>query len=124
MDTAFNCVVVVSAVGVWALRNEKLDSRKRGIRVALVTLSLILVNSKGTYFSRVLLLSLKDVFLNMPDLKTFLDDKVNQFNQPGFIELDPISIPHRFSKQQDIEIMGFFLMVNDKIKGCVFESRY
>ncbi len=25
----------------------------------------------------------------------------------GFIAHDPISIPHRFSKQQDIEIMGF-----------------
>lgn len=45
------------------------------------------------------------------DLKDFLDQKVLQFNQPGFIALDPISIPHRFSKKQDIEIAGFFAAV-------------
>jgi uncharacterized protein (TIGR02757 family) len=42
------------------------------------------------------------------DLKGFLDQKVSQYNQPGFIELDPISIPHRFTIKQDIEIAGFF----------------
>lgn len=41
-------------------------------------------------------------------LKDFLDQKVTQYNQPGFIELDPVSIPHRFSIKQDIEIAGFF----------------
>lgn len=45
------------------------------------------------------------------DLKDFLDQKVAQFNQPGFIPLDPISIPHLFSKKQDIEIAGFFAAV-------------
>jgi len=45
------------------------------------------------------------------DLKDFLDQKVSQFNQPGFIALDPISIPHRFSKKQDIEIAGFFAAI-------------
>jgi hypothetical protein len=33
----------------------------------------------------------------MQDLKGFLDEKVEKYNQPGFITLDPISIPHRFS---------------------------
>lgn len=42
------------------------------------------------------------------DLKSFLDEKVRHYNQPGFIELDPISIPHRFKKRQDIEIAGLF----------------
>lgn len=42
------------------------------------------------------------------DLKEFLDLKVAQFNRTDFIELDPISIPHRFSRKQDIEIAGFF----------------
>ncbi|TAE37848.1 MAG: TIGR02757 family protein [Runella slithyformis] len=37
-----------------------------------------------------------------------LDAKVAQYNRPHFIENDPISIPHRFSKKQDIEIMGFW----------------
>jgi uncharacterized protein (TIGR02757 family) len=41
-------------------------------------------------------------------LKDFLDEKVSLYNQPDFIELDPISIPHRFNRLQDIEIAGFF----------------
>ncbi len=41
------------------------------------------------------------------NLKTFLDDKVEQYNRPSFIDSDPISIPHRFSKKEDIEISGF-----------------
>src|ERR1700744_5842184 len=42
------------------------------------------------------------------NLKGFLDSKVAQYNQPGFITNDPISIPHLFTKKQDIEIMGFW----------------
>jgi uncharacterized protein (TIGR02757 family) len=45
------------------------------------------------------------------DLKDFLDQKVLHYNQPDFIELDPISIPHRFSTKQDIEIAGFFAAI-------------
>ena len=45
------------------------------------------------------------------DLKTFLDRKVEEYNNPSFIELDPVSIPHRFSKKQDIEIAGLFAAV-------------
>lgn len=37
----------------------------------------------------------------------FLNEKAEQFNHPDFIELDPISIPHRFSLKQDIEISAF-----------------
>jgi len=46
--------------------------------------------------------------VNRIQLKTFLDKKVEQYNQLSFIESDPISVPHQFSKQQDIEIMGFW----------------
>lgn len=42
------------------------------------------------------------------DLKDFLDEKVDLYNNVNFIELDPISIPHQFNKKQDIEIAGFF----------------
>ena len=42
------------------------------------------------------------------DLKNFLDSKVEEYNQPGFIENDPVIIPHMFTKKQDIEIAGFF----------------
>jgi uncharacterized protein (TIGR02757 family) len=45
------------------------------------------------------------------NLKNFLDSKVLQYNQPSFINEDPISIPHLFTKKQDIEIAGFFAAV-------------
>lgn len=41
-------------------------------------------------------------------LKRLLDAKALKYNTPAFIADDPISIPHRFSKMQDIEIAGFF----------------
>lgn len=41
-----------------------------------------------------------------PHIISLLNTKVNQFNSLDFIELDPISIPHQFSLQQDIEIAG------------------
>lgn len=41
------------------------------------------------------------------DLKEFLDEKVNQYNNSNFIEYDPISIPHAYSEKEDIEISGF-----------------
>lgn len=40
-----------------------------------------------------------------------LNAKADQYNRPLFIERDPISIPHRFSRKQDIEIMGFWAAV-------------
>lgn len=45
------------------------------------------------------------------DLRSFLEAKVEQFNQAGFIPNDPVSIPHLFSKKQDIEIMGFWAAI-------------
>jgi uncharacterized protein (TIGR02757 family) len=42
------------------------------------------------------------------NLKAFLDERVAQYNRPEFIVNDPVSIPHMFSKKQDIEIMGFW----------------
>jgi uncharacterized protein (TIGR02757 family) len=42
------------------------------------------------------------------NIKQLLDAKFEQFNKPAFIANDPISIPHRFSKKQDIEISGLF----------------
>jgi len=45
------------------------------------------------------------------DLHAFLDDKAAQYNQPAFIQDDPISVPHLFSKKQDIEIAGFFAAI-------------
>jgi len=42
-------------------------------------------------------------------LKDILDQNVERFNQPNFIENDPISIPHQFTQLQDIEIIGFWV---------------
>lgn len=42
------------------------------------------------------------------NLKSFLDSKVDQYNRLEFIQNDPVSIPHLFTKKQDIEIMGFW----------------
>ncbi|MBK8563075.1 MAG: TIGR02757 family protein [Saprospiraceae bacterium] len=46
--------------------------------------------------------------LTNTDLKSFLDDCVERFNQPHFIENDPVGVPKRFSKLQDIEITAFW----------------
>jgi len=45
--------------------------------------------------------------LNKIELKEFLDSKVEQYNNVKFIESDPIQIPHKFTKKEDIEIAGF-----------------
>lgn len=45
--------------------------------------------------------------MTQKELKEFLDEKVIQYNNPKFIESDPIQIPHRFSKKEDIEVAGF-----------------
>ena len=45
--------------------------------------------------------------LNNTDLKDFLETKVLQYNTIDFIEPDPISVPHRYSLKEDIEIAGF-----------------
>lgn len=43
------------------------------------------------------------------DLKAFLDSASDHYNGPGFIEKDPICIPRKFSRLQDIEIIGFWV---------------
>lgn len=46
-------------------------------------------------------------FLNNLELKDFLDAKVIEYNNPKFIESDPIQIPHLFNLKEDIEISAF-----------------
>ena len=45
--------------------------------------------------------------LPFSELKAFLDSKVEQYNNPHFIESDPVQVPHQFSNKEDIEIAGF-----------------
>lgn len=46
--------------------------------------------------------------MELAELKTFLDTKFDLYNRKEFIQTDPISIPHQFTKKEDIEISGFF----------------
>jgi uncharacterized protein (TIGR02757 family) len=43
------------------------------------------------------------------ELKDFLDFKADFYENPKFIEDDPIQIPHQFQKKEDIEICAFLI---------------
>ena len=45
--------------------------------------------------------------MNQKELKEFLDEKVILYNNPKFIDSDPIQIPHQYHKKEDIEIAAF-----------------
>ncbi len=45
--------------------------------------------------------------MNPAEIKDFLEEKYDLYNRVSFIETDPISVPHRFSKKEDIEISAF-----------------
>ncbi len=49
--------------------------------------------------------------LNDQNLYNLLETSYLKFNKTNFIEHDPISIPHLFTKKQDIEIMGFWAAI-------------
>jgi uncharacterized protein (TIGR02757 family) len=44
-----------------------------------------------------------------PDIKEFLDEMVVKYNNPQFIDSDPVSIPHLYTRKEDIEISGFLV---------------
>ena len=52
------------------------------------------------------LLFLKSI-MDDTELKQFLDCQAARFDNPDFISEDPISVPHRFSRPDDIAIAGF-----------------
>jgi uncharacterized protein (TIGR02757 family) len=50
------------------------------------------------------------IYIDTKDkLKNFLDDKAEKYNGISFIQTDPIQLPHRFSKKEDIEIVAFLI---------------
>ena len=49
--------------------------------------------------------------MNASDRKDFLDEKVELYNNPNFIESDPIQIPHSYFFKEDIEIAGFLAAI-------------
>jgi len=44
---------------------------------------------------------------NLQEIKFLLDNRVSQYNQADFIHSDPIQIPHRYTRKEDIEIAAF-----------------
>ena len=44
---------------------------------------------------------------NWVGLKGFLDEKMEEFNRPIFVETDPIQVAKQFSEKENIEIAGF-----------------
>lgn len=48
-------------------------------------------------------------FKNSSELKAFLDEKAALYNNPDFIQTDPIQLPKRFTRKEDIEIMAFLV---------------
>ncbi len=40
-------------------------------------------------------------------LKDFLDKEAERYNRAEFIKEDPVSVPHLFTKKEDVEIAGF-----------------
>ncbi|MGY6561340.1 MAG: TIGR02757 family protein [Luteibaculaceae bacterium] len=49
--------------------------------------------------------------MQVEHLKEFLEAKYHKYSELWFIDTDPISIPHKFSKIQDIEISSFLSAV-------------
>lgn len=45
--------------------------------------------------------------MNLNEIRDFLEEKTNKYNQPKFIESDPIQVPRQYSLKQDIEIAAF-----------------
>lgn len=47
--------------------------------------------------------------MNQSELIDFLNFKADQYENPVFIESDPIQIPHQFQTKEDIEIIGLLI---------------
>lgn len=56
-------------------------------------------------------MSLRRSYKGIParEMKQFLEEKYLKYNNPSFIESDPVSIPHIFSDLRDREISGFLV---------------
>ncbi len=41
------------------------------------------------------------------EIRELLEELHDRYNTPDFVADDPVSIPHRFGRQEDIEVAGF-----------------
>ena len=53
----------------------------------------------------------KSMGLDLDKLRDFLNEKAVHYNHPGFLESDPVQIPHMYTEKEDIEISGFLTAV-------------
>ena len=62
--------------------------------------------------------------MTLLELKEFLDEKSNLYENPNFINDDPIQIPHLFRQKEDIEISGFItsVLTCGKISTTIYSS--
>ncbi len=49
--------------------------------------------------------------MELAAIKDLLDEKLLAFNRPDFIANDPVAIPHRYTRKEDIEIAGLFAAI-------------
>ena len=63
----------------------------------------------GLFLNQTTLLEVPHDMENSASLKAWLDELADRYNQPSFIQEDPICIPHRFTARQDREIAGFIV---------------
>ena len=49
--------------------------------------------------------------MNFSETKAILEDRYEKFAVPGFVDNDPIQIPHSFTRKEDIEISGFLTSI-------------
>ena len=43
------------------------------------------------------------------NVKEFLLEKADRYEEPDFLPKDPLSIPHRYTDQSDVEVAAFSL---------------
>ncbi|MFH2096282.1 MAG: TIGR02757 family protein, partial [Bacteroidota bacterium] len=53
----------------------------------------------------------QDIVLDYNNIKDLLDNRYERYNSIGFIDDDPIQIPHRYNLKEDIEIAGFLTAI-------------
>jgi len=61
--------------------------------------------------------------MEIENLKAFLDNRYKFYNQKKFITTDPIQIPHRFTKLQDVEINELVALMNNDPHNFVLNAR-
>ena len=58
--------------------------------------------------------------MKMNRRSAFLVDQARRYNSIDFIASDPISIPHRYDRKEDVEISG--LAIEGCLKGMIIKN--